>query len=126
MTEPTREEIFAFIESKGGDSVVVSYSGGNDEGGIDSIEMFKDELKVCEFEEPREEWNAIQHTYVPDDSNPDNKFIAAMTAPVYEEYHSFAGEYSVEGAITWDCKERKVTDSGDIEVPSYDSYEKEI
>lgn len=126
MTEPTREEVFAFIESKGGDSAVIDYSGGHDEGGINSIGIYKDDNLVCELEEPRERWNPETKTYELVGDKGEEKFIKAIIQPVYEEYHSFAGEFYVDGTLTWDCKEKKVTNSGEEEIPVSNSFEKEI
>lgn len=47
-----------------------------------------------------------------------------METPVYEEFGTFAGDFSVGGRVTWDAEERTVTMSG--EESQYVPFEKEF
>lgn len=43
---PSRDEVFAMIRDRGADAAVVRFSGGNDEGGCESILLVKDGERI--------------------------------------------------------------------------------
>jgi hypothetical protein len=98
----TRTEVFAEITRRGADRAVVEFSGGNDEGGPDSITLFKDDAPIATLSA----WLSEQ------DATPDQEAVArlvdALSDPVFEAYGTFAGDFDVTGEVIWDVGERTV------------------
>lgn len=106
----------------------IDYSGGNDEGGVDSIKVT--------YADGREELNPswCQRTYAAMVPNPDtgkwerktltreqmyaNQAADIIEHPVYDRYYSFAGEYYVHGTLVYDVPEGKAYMDGVEEVPA--------
>lgn len=100
---------FRAIRLRGAVVAVVYFSGGGDSGGVDRIELLDaagDEVgKVGE-----------------DDSLPDGTSLwDVLGKPVYDRYYSFAGEFYVDGTVTWDVvigevnmeRDERSTEDGD-------------
>ena len=113
----TREKLFAFIKSKGGNKCVIRFSGGNDEGGCHDIVIQKDDTVICQLHED----------YWPEDSGreqtPENALVRGLCRPVYDKYYTFAGEYSVTGEVIWDTTTKTVKMKGCEEVLDYENFE---
>jgi hypothetical protein len=149
----TRDEAFEELERRGVTRAVVNYSGGNDEGGVDSIYLYRSEAKgrdpehtyltnpvwgylerrygdgiarVPEVDEDGRyvmevvestDWQGKPYTHKTHKTRPateeeiaDTKLYDALSAPVYEQWHSFAGDFYVNATVTWHTKERTVVD----------------
>jgi hypothetical protein len=127
----TREECFASLKSRGIAKAEVHFSGGGDEGGVDDIILLNDKNEqIGEMEE------YYANTFV---MNPitgrseavgppsaDEALSEGLSAPVYDRYHSFAGEFHVDGKVIWDVTAQKVTMSGDESHEEFEGFEEEV
>lgn len=119
----TNDQVFAEIARRGADRAVVHFSGGNDEGGADDVTLFKGEEKVAELQEwhfPERGDGKPAHG---EKSNDD--LVHALVAPVYAQYGSFAGEFSVYGTVTWDTATKTAKMSKE-EQSGYDHSEEYV
>jgi hypothetical protein len=124
----TKHEVFAELKRLGAAKAVVEFSGGNDEGGVDDIALLDADGKQIDVElsdhvheerdytksgpangyrgHPTGRWIKGYGTDVIE-ATPEEKRLAqlssALVAPVDEEYGSFAGDFSVQGTVTWDA-----------------------
>ena len=126
----THAEIFAWLEAQGAAKGVVSFSGGNDEGSVNSIELLaEDGSKIAEKEEVYigQKYNPATKNYDYErEATAEEKVLQAMAAPVYAKYGGFAGEFSVSGTVEFDVATKKVKMSGDTEVSQYEPFEEEL
>ena len=105
-----REEAFAALEALGAASAVVRYSGGGDEGGVDSVELFDaDDAVLFDL-----------HDHYPGDAGEPfegaEELAEALEEPVDEQHGGFTGG-GINGQITWVVPARKVVDR-----PAYEEY----
>lgn len=100
-TDVTRAGVFAELASRGADRAVVQFSGGNDEGGPDSITLYKGEAEMRTLLTwPCEEDAAS--------TKADVRLADALSDPVFEEYGTFAGDFDVTGEVIWEVGEKTV------------------
>ena len=75
-----------FLEVFDISKITVSFSGGGDSGGVDEIQFFyNNDKKNLEVE------NHIE-----------DEFRDFLEEPIYDNYGSFAGDYSVDGELVYD------------------------
>ena len=124
----TREKVFSELVRRNVASAIVSFSGGGDEGSISGISLLDADGKEVshlreayigsEYDEKTKSWQPARKMTT------DEMLVEALGQPVYDKYGSFAGDYSVEGKVTWDVKNLKVNESG---YQSYtQSYDEDI
>jgi hypothetical protein len=90
----TRAEVFAELVSRGADRAVVEFSGGNDEGGPDSITLFAGQREVSDLSTwPTGARSAKEQA--------EDRLADALSEPVFNEYHTFAGDFDVTGEVIW-------------------------
>jgi hypothetical protein len=89
----TREETFNELVRCNVVKVEIEFSGGNDEGGADSVELIN----------PAGAKTQLRYEYGAND----NSLYEALCGPL-DRWGSFAGEFYVNGTITWDVPIRKV------------------
>lgn len=125
-----RSAVFEALKKRGAAKAVVSFSGGGDEGGCDGIQLLDAAgaviAEIDEYYGNTTVWDPDTQTYK--DIGPPNEeqqMSEGLCVPVYEKYHSFAGEFSVSGTVTWDVATRKVTMSGEESVEQYEPFEEE-
>lgn len=124
-----KKEVFDLLHDRGIKKVVVSFDGGNDEGGVSSITLEHSDDTTSEMNEwyPSSTYDPETRTWK--ESSPpskDEELSKALCKPVYDKYSSFAGEFYVNGEVIWDVVSRKATMSGDEEVSSYEPFEEEL
>lgn len=108
---------------------VMDFSGGNDEGGVDSTAITKtDGSKTTNPE-------CIRYTYVEREYNKEtklwvdttvlspqnlaaNELAGILEAPVHDRFGSFAGDFFVSGTLTYNTVEGTVEMTGSEEVPT--------
>ena len=133
-TYMTKEEVFRALKTMGIDKAVVEFSGGYDEGGADSIKLYKGEKVAQELQEyiwgyeEDENGQPVYEDYQAWDGNTYKKpkprpltkeeeaemrLAQSLAAPVYDKYCSFAGEFSVSGNVTWDVTTNHIVMDGD-------------
>lgn len=93
-TGMTRPEVFAELASRGADRAVVSFSGGNDEGGPDSIALQRGDEEIRTLPT----WAGEGDTA----AKADAQLADALSDPIFEEYGTFAGDFDVTGEVIWD------------------------
>lgn len=120
------------LEVQGVVKCMIDYSGGNDEGGVDSI--------TVTYADGREETNPTwcKRTYEAMMHNPKtgkwesktlspgrrqaNKMADLIEQPVYDKYYTFAGEYYVHGTLEYDVRDGKVRMDGSEYVPHLSKF----
>lgn len=112
-TRPDKGRALSMLKATGATSALVTFSGGNDEGGVDSIELIFSPTERREIEYTDERmWDPVQKRDVAYQVTPDQKTINALwdllSAPVYDRYGSFAGEFYVSGQIVYDIPKWKM------------------
>lgn len=101
-----KKQVFEELKKLGAVQAVIAFSGGNDSGGADSITL----LNV--------DGNDIEHSLEDDDG-----LGEALCQPIYDKYHSFAGEFFVDGTLTWTVEGSKLEMSGHETVEEYESID---
>jgi hypothetical protein len=96
-TRMSRTEVFAELASRGADRAVVQFSGGNDEGGPDSIMLYRGEDEMHTLYA----WPCEPNTA---STKADADLTDALSDPVFEEYGTFAGDFDVTGEVIWDVE----------------------
>ena len=100
-TGMTRAEVFAELEARGADRALVMFSGGNDEGGPDSIALHKGEEDIGTLHT----WEGEGDTAT---AKADAQLADALSDPVFEAYGTFAGDFDVTGEVIWDAEAKTV------------------
>jgi hypothetical protein len=113
----TREKIFRELTRCNVATVEVQFSGGGDEGSVNRIRLFNAdgvEINVLEeayisseYDEKTKNWKPTR------EMTRDEMLAEALSQPVYDKYGGFDGDFSVDGKICWNVKERTVTESGE-------------
>ena len=124
-------EVFERLRERGAARAVVEFSGGNDAGGADSVVLYDsagETIGEVNDGPPGSRWDPELGRFVEVPITPDQRLAVglaeALEGPVYEEYGSFAGDFSVGGRVTWDAEKGTVTVSG--EESEYVPFEKEL
>jgi hypothetical protein len=102
-TGMTRPEVFAELASRGADRAVVEFSGGNDEGGPDSITLYKGESGVGGLSA-----SAYAGADSTAEERADAELVASLSQPIYDAYGGFDGDFDVNGEVIWDAEEKTV------------------
>lgn len=126
-------EVFDEIAARGAERAVVSFSGGNDEGGIDRIALVgaggeavaavEPDMRTYEIVRDASGAAVWEHTDPPPGmkapfyqprtrrKSPGDiraaRFSDALGAPVYAAYGDFTGDFSVAGELVWDAALRR-------------------
>lgn len=125
--------VFNNLRGRGAAKAVVSFSGGDDEGGVNDIELFGPKGNVIGRVE--EHHSGYQHnpatgqweqTPIAPELQDEADLAEALGAPVYAEYHSFAGEFYVQGTVTWDVAAGTVLMHRSERSSSYEDSEMEF
>lgn len=126
-----RAEVFERLRERGAARAVVEFSGGNDEGGAEGIVLYDaagDAVGEVDNGALGSRWDPEMGRFVEVAATPERRLeeelAEALEAPIYEEYSSFAGDFSVGGRVTWDAEKGTVTMSG--EESRYVPFEKEF
>lgn len=85
----------------------VEFSGGNDEGGVDNITVYRGERQI--------EGN-LPVSYATKDATSEQELAELLGRPVYDKYYGFAGEFYVQGTVVWDLATKKVNMGGSEET----------
>lgn len=130
-----KTKVWAAMRAKGVSKIVAYFSGGNDEGGVNSYEMY--DMHGKQFETPEEARKSPDYArdiypftraefFGHEDYWPKEGSLAHMIErPVDMEYGSFAGDFSVSGEVVWDLKTQKVTMDGE-QTAGYESFHRDF
>lgn len=94
-----RAAAFAALTRLGADRAVVEFSGGNDEGGPDTITLFSGERTLRTLPAWWQAGDADEHLVPLSD---------ALSGPVFEAYGTFAGDFDVTGEVIWDVSAKTI------------------
>ena len=94
-----RDQAFAALRQRGVAKAVVSFSGGNDEGGVNDITLLDASGETLQHDLP---------TYTYGKEGEDVALSEALGEPVYDQYGSFSGEFDVDGEVIWGVETREV------------------
>jgi hypothetical protein len=123
-------EVWEELKKRNVAKAEVSFSGGNDEGGVENIELFDEngkELGTLDEEFLPQKYNEETQEYEPVGEISGNGLLAtALSQPVYAKYYSFAGDFHVSGSVVYDVKSRKVNMSGSESVGHDEEFDEEI
>lgn len=127
----SRDAVFAALKAKGASKVEVHYGGGNDEGGVHDIYLYDAAgKKIGEMQEyygGTSIWDEATKTYKPAEPPSDEQRLSeTLCAPVYDKYGGFAGDFYVDGIVTWDVENRKVNDHGTEQVSHDESFDEDL
>jgi hypothetical protein len=90
---------------------VVEFQGGNDEGGVDGITVYRGEQEVE---------GTIPYSYGVVEKTPEEQLADLLGRPVYDQYSTFAGEFYVTGQVVWNLAEKTVKMTGQESVESWE------
>lgn len=125
----SRGEIFNRLRALGAAKATVEFSGGGDEGGVDSITLHDgegNELPIkLEENYSGSRWDGTKYVSVePDTEN--NQLAGALSAPVNERYGTFAGEFYVSGTVDYDVVAGTVKMNKSERVESYEDSAEDL
>jgi len=124
----SRFELFAELRRRNVAKVEVQFSGGGDEGGVDSISLQDaegNEIGTLEEDYGGSQWDGQKWVPV-NPPNPDTALVNALCAPVYDKYGSFAGEFYVSGKINVDVAAETIKMPYQESVETYEDHEEEF
>jgi hypothetical protein len=119
----SKPELLTLLRERGARSALITYDGGNDEGGVSGIaysaeplganpvEWVGDELPVAtevDVERAYEDWDG-----------PDGRVLQAAEAVVCDKWGSFAGEFEVTGRLVVDVDSGRIARVDDVAVEDY-------
>ncbi len=124
-----KSEVWNELKKRGVVKVVVEFSGGGDEGGVDDTTLFAADGKVYgklgpyfpnkKWDGTKNEWILLKQPTV------DEALSEALSEPVYDKYSSFAGEFHVNGTVVWDVETLVVKMSGNESYEQWDEFEED-
>lgn len=143
------QEAMAYLRDAGVSTVTIEFSGGNDEGGTDSVSFFDAEGGTVEVPTSgaREEtqWDEVSRKWLPvgwvvstwkpgerwstetrpatDEEVKLAKVLTVLEHPIYDRWGSFAGEFYVNGTLTWDVTGGTYKVTGQETVEHYEDFE---
>ncbi|MEO6159053.1 MAG: DUF6878 family protein [Ilumatobacteraceae bacterium] len=134
-----KNTLFRTLSAKGITKVVIHFSGGNDEGGADSaLATMTDgsEQSLPDQYSVHQDWQTKQWVTYDEKTRAQRPATAeeqaaavlsqALEQPIYDRWGSFAGEFSVDGTLTWDVLAQSVKLDGQESVEHYESFEDEL
>lgn len=107
----TKQQALQVLAKEGIVEAHVHFSGGNDEGGPDSVTF----VKADGSKEEAAWWG---------NDSIDSELLEALAQPIFNKYYSFAGDFYVHGSVVWDVTKGTVEMSGDESqyVPFSESF----
>lgn len=141
----TQAQAMMFLRLRGVAKVVVHFSGGNDEGGADTVEFLAadgSEVPVPESNAYRtSKWNnktrayedlgyivgswvdgKYSHRPATDEEIQLARVRTVLEQPIYDSYGSFAGDFHVEGKVVWDVARGTYKMGGQQSYEHYASF----
>jgi hypothetical protein len=98
-----RAGVFEALERLGADRAVVEFTGGNDEGGPDSITLYNAQNNAGELSPLA--YASIESTAA---QRAEAELVAFLGQPIYDQYGGFDGDFDVYGELVWDVRAKTV------------------
>lgn len=122
------------LKSLGFVTAQIEFSGGNDEGGVDDITLTRADgttvtypnyldTVVREWSEDRKRW---VETTRPGPDGVDSELHTALVDPVYSRFHTFAGEFHVDGKVEFNVQTNMVKMTGYETIEQYHDLDEEV
>ena len=108
---PNKAAVFAELHRRGVVKVICEYRGGNDEGGIEEIELHFPTAPGAEEPPPVAYLDPYYGDPLDEDHtglSPDEKLSKMLGAPIEAKYGTWAGPYEAHGTLTWELEGQKV------------------
>lgn len=115
MREPVdvvgSDNVIQTMQAYGIGKVVIEFSGGNDSGGSDRITFYNE--AGDEMDRPADDpahlvrWNTL---------------LDWLEAPLYAQFGSFCGEFSVVGELVWDVRVGRPIMTGQESVETWKEF----
>jgi len=124
-----RQEMWAELRRRNVAKVAVEFSGGGDEGGVDNITLLNaegDEIGNLHEDYGSKRWEDGNGWVSVNPPNPDTALVEALVAPVYERYDTFAGDFYVNGTLSYDVAKEKALMNKSERVESYEESDEEV
>lgn len=111
-----KERTFELLRKKGATRAELTFSGGHDEGDVDSITLFNEDGIIGDLQvwycggyglNPDYPSNPAAATWVPmsEPANEDEELSDLLQGPVNETFGSWASVESTSGVLVWDVTE---------------------
>jgi hypothetical protein len=113
----TAEAVYDALSALNVSEARVTFSGGNDEGGADALSLIKADDPTVTYD---------VNLWGGDDEKVDKDLVQRLCEPIYDQYGSFAGEFSVYGTLIWNVTTRKCYIDGQESVETYNDFHTEI
>jgi hypothetical protein len=124
------------LRSRGVATVEIQFSGGNDEGGTDGIAFLDadgNEVEAPPSPNVYTVYTAGGGTEIRAGGWQESRAATAeeirqhnvyrvLEQPIYDRYYTFAGEFYVEGTVTWDIAKGTHEMHGQEQVSSWESF----
>ena len=125
--ETLKNEILKGVKNLGGAYAEASYSGGNDEGGVDGVRIFRPVTASDPKEKISQVYRDDKYVELVDVTPPHETF--GWNHPLWNafqdllghEFGSWAGDFSASGSVFVDVSEKRIWRTG--EVSTYESDE---
>lgn len=126
----TKKEMWAELKNRNVAKAIVDFSGGGDEGGVESVTLYdKDNKQIGTLQEshPPQTWDSEKRCWVLNrELTMDEKLVNTLAQPVYDKYYTFAGEYYVTGQVEYDVENQQSKMNGSESHEVYDSFEEDV
>lgn len=140
LHQESKAKVFELLQAMGFDKAVVHFSGGNDEGSIDGIQLVKNstgDIPEYSRELESDHWDILceggaytgveksyWHNPTPPSPITDDMFLASfLVVPVYDKYSGFAGDFSVNGTVEWTVSSKTVYLQASESVETWEDHE---
>lgn len=96
-----KNEVARAMKARNAVSVEVHFSGGNDEGGVDTIYFVNAEgdREMFKVDWPKYVWESRSYKFQDDQHEQDWRLREVLARPVMDEWGTFAGDFSVDGTV---------------------------
>lgn len=138
ITPAQEREALAALRSRGIARVEIYFSGGNDEGGADGVNYLDANGNKIDSlsSDAHQDWQTkkwVVTTYNREKGGYDTRDATAeevtlaqlnevLEAPIYDRWGSFAGEFYVDGTLTWDVASGTHEMHGQEQVSTWESF----
>lgn len=116
----------ATLQLRGVKHIVVSYSGGNDEGNVDDVRLVYHDGQNELLRQHEVPYGQIPEQALTEQQLFDNELLRIVEQPVWDQWGGFSGEFSVWGEVVWDVATWEYKDSSgydyDEEEGQWDTY----
>lgn len=132
MPEMSREEAFAELKARGATHAVVEFQGGHDEGGVEAITLFNGEQEIGELPTDYDVWyvdapgQPMKQRELKEKELADASLAEALSQPVEDKYYTFAGDFHVDGTVTWNVADKSCKMKATETVDSYEDVEEDV